>query len=99
MVSIVRREELIKRKISSGRSDVNIGKKGIYEGLLNEIKRRLEQEKVIKVRILKSAFKVLGMDRKEIAKKVAELVGARLVTVRGHTFVLEKVRKKSGGKT
>lgn len=82
--------ELIKRKIASHRSDVNIGKKGVTPQVLNEIRRRLERERVIKVRILKSALKVTGMDRRSLAEYVAKQLGVRLVEVRGRTFILAK---------
>ncbi|HIC99386.1 MAG TPA: hypothetical protein EYP08_07100, partial [Pyrodictiaceae archaeon] len=39
-------------------ADVQIGKKGIYEGVLKEIDRRLKEKGVVKVRILKSALNV-----------------------------------------
>ena len=66
-------------------ADVRIGKKGITEGVINEIKRRLEDHKVVKVKI--------GIDvddKREFAKKVAELAGAKLIEVRGFTFILAK---------
>lgn len=86
-------KELVKEKIRTHRADVNIGKKGIYEGLINEIKRRLKQQQVVKVRILRSARKVFNSDRHEIAKRVAELTNSQLISVRGFTFIL---RKKKG---
>ncbi|RLG84566.1 MAG: RNA-binding protein [Thermoprotei archaeon] len=82
--------ELIKRKRAQSRCDVNIGKKGVTEQVLNEIKRRLELEKVVKVRILKSALQVTGMDRRSLAEYVARQLNARLVEVRGRTFILAK---------
>lgn len=74
--------------VQQGPADVQIGKKGIYEGVLKEIDRRLKEKGVVKVRIHKSALKVEKMDRKAFAKKVAELVNAILLDVRGRTFVL-----------
>ena len=69
-------------------ADVQIGKKGIYDGVLKEIDRRLKEKGVVKVRIHKSALRVENMDRKSFAKKIAELVNAVLLDVRGRTFVL-----------
>lgn len=66
-------------------ADVRIGKKGVTNEVINEIKRRLKDHKVVKVKI--------GMeveDRREFAKKVAELAGAKLIEVRGFTFILAK---------
>ena len=73
-------------------ADLCIGKIGINEGVLNEIKRRLDYHKIIKVKI---NYKEVE-DRREFARKVAELVGAKLIEVRGYTFILAK--NDSGGK-
>jgi len=89
-------KELIK-EVRHSSADVRIGKAGVSERVLSEIKRRLKEKGVIKVKMLKSALKVEGKDRFEIAKKVAEKVGARLIEVRGRTFILllpEEVEKK-----
>ena len=77
------------REVVQQRSaDVQIGKKGIYNGILKEIDRRLKEKGVVKVRIHKSALKAENMDRRNFAKKIAELVNATLPDVRGRTFVL-----------
>jgi RNA-binding protein len=78
----------LKELVQQGPADVIIGKRGLWEGVIEEIKRRLKEKGVVKVRALKSAIKVTGMDRKELAKTVAEKVGALLLDVRGRTFVL-----------
>ena len=80
-------KELIK-EVRHSSADVRIGKSGISENVLKEIKRRLKKKGVVKVKILKSALKVEEKDRFEIAKEVAERIGAKLVEVRGRTFIL-----------
>ncbi len=80
-------KELIK-EVRHSSADVRIGKSGISENVLKEIKRRLKKKGVVKVKILKSALKVEEKDRFEIAKGVAERIGAKLVEVRGRTFIL-----------
>ncbi len=85
----------VREKIVQKRADVNIGKHGLSDSVLMEIKRRLKDEEVLKVRILRSCLKVTGLDRKTIAKKVAEIVNAELIAVRGYTFVL---KRRSEGK-
>ncbi len=82
--------EKIKRKRAQTRSDINIGKKGVSAEVIKEIKRRLEKGEVVKIRILKSALEVTGLDRREIARRVAERTGSRLIEVRGRTFILAK---------
>lgn len=72
-----------------GRSDVNVGKKGINESLINEIKKRLKSKETLRIRINNNLLKA-GNDRKEIAIRIAELVRAELVEIRGHVFILKK---------
>ncbi len=78
----------LKEVVQQGPADVIIGKNGLSEGVLREIDRRLKEKGVIKVKALKSAIAVTGLDRRELARRVAEAVGARLLDVRGRTFVL-----------
>ncbi len=87
----------LKEVVQQGPADVIIGKKGLYKGVLEEIKRRLKEKEVIKVRVLKSALKVTGLDRKAIAREVAKRVGAVLLDIRGRTFVLYRPGKKGRG--
>jgi len=65
---------------------VRIGKNGITEGIINEIKRRLKDHEVIKIKIGSK-----DKNRKEIALKIAELANAKLIEVRGYTFILSKI--------
>ncbi|GEM_PF-183018 len=90
-------KEKVKRKRAQSRSDINIGKKGVTEQVLREIRRRLEDEGIVKIRVLKSALAVSGMDRRELARMVAEEAGAFLVEVRGRTFILVKPMGKGRG--
>jgi len=69
-------------------ADVRIGKNGISEGVISEIKRRLKDKGYVKVKILKNSPEIDLMDRKEIAEIVARRTSARLIDVRGRTFVL-----------
>ncbi len=89
----------LKEEAQQGRADVIIGKHGISSGVLEEIRRRLEDKGVVKVKALKTALKVTGLDRKALAKETAKRLGAWLLDIRGRTFVLylppEKRRKKT----
>ncbi|MEM4347661.1 MAG: YhbY family RNA-binding protein [Candidatus Altiarchaeota archaeon] len=67
---------------------INIGKKGITDSLIDEIKSRLEKQKILKIKILKSARE--NLSREEIAKEVANKVNAKKFRVIGNTFILEK---------
>ncbi len=90
------KEERVKRVIHE-EPHVRIGKAGITEGVLGEIKRQLESLKVIKVRVLRSYLRASGRKTKEIAEEVAKLVNAEVADVRGHTFVLKLPRRGGRG--
>ena len=91
-----RRLRRLKELKQQGKADVIIGKAGLSEGVLAEIDRRLKRLKIVKVKMLKSALRATGMDRFELARKVAEALGAQLLEVRGRTLILyrEGVEKR-----
>ncbi len=67
---------------------LRIGKSGVSENLLDEIKNQLKKHKILNVRILRSARE--KEDREKIAQEVSKGVKAKLVRIRGNTFILEK---------
>jgi RNA-binding protein len=86
------KKRFIKRQLTDARPTIHIGKSGASEEILNEIRRQLDNKKMVKIKILKTA---LGSDKaKQFASKMAELTQSSLVDVRGHTFILYKPRKK-----
>ena len=70
-----------------------IGKKGLEEGVINEISTQLKKDGILKVEIRKGALIATGMDRKQIAEKVAELTDSELIEVRGKRFILFRPRE------
>jgi len=81
-----------------GPADVIIGKKGVTPEVLREIDGRLRLKGVVKVKLLKTAVEVEGGDRREIARRVAEALGAKLMGVRGRTFVLARPSREDSFK-
>lgn len=67
---------------------VHVGKAGLAEPTLDELRRHLKLDKLVKVRLLPSA--TAGSDDRAQAEALAEAVGAELVEVRGHTAVYWK---------
>ena len=76
------------KRAHHGSPDVIIGKRGVTEQVLREIDERLRRKEVVKVKILRSGVEAEGNDRRSIARMVARALGARLMGVRGRTFVL-----------
>ncbi len=85
------KEEIKKRK--AGKIDLQLGKHGITKGFIEEVKNRLEKHGVVKIRVLKSFARTSGIDRRSIARIIAEETGAKLIEVRGNTFIIAKVNK------
>ncbi len=75
-------------KVLSEPAKVRIGKSGLSEGVIEEIRRTLEKEEVVKVKVLRTALREARVD--DIATRVAKELNAELVDVRGHTFTLKR---------
>ncbi len=69
--------------------DVQIGKSGLQEAVIEHIKEQLKVKNPIKIKVLKSAISE-GKDADYYANEVSKQVHARLVGVRGNTFVIGK---------
>ncbi len=70
-----------------------MGKDGLTPSLSLEIENQLGKQKMVKIRILPTALRQENT-AKTIAAKAAEQVGAALVEVRGHVFILYRGHKK-----
>jgi RNA-binding protein len=68
-----------------------IGKKGVTPELIEEVSKQLDQNEIVKVRMLKSTLQT--GKRGVIARLTAEKTGAELVEVRGNTFVVYRRRR------
>ncbi len=86
------KKRFVKRQLSDESPTVWVGKWGLTEQLAKEIDKQLDKNKMVKVKILKSAL--INVDSKAIALNVAQQTGSEVVEVRGHTFMLFKARKK-----
>lgn len=67
---------------------VHVGKEGLTEGIVNEVKTQIKRHKLIKVRVLPAA----GMDKDAVAEELAERSGAKIVDTRGFTVLLSDAR-------
>lgn len=76
----------LKRNATALAPLLNIGKNGITDSLVDELLAQLKRDKLVKVKILKSALS--DTDRKTIAHELSNRCGAQLVEVRGSSAVL-----------
>ena len=67
---------------------LRIGKSGLTEGVIKEIKVQLKQNKLIKIKLLKGAL--VEKDRKTLAKEIAEKTNSELIHQVGFVVVLYK---------
>lgn len=82
------RKEL-RKKMHAGTKAVQIGKSGLSETMIKEIKRQLKLNKTVKVKFLKSVPTSPG-HRNEIIHKIVEETGAMLLTHTGSVILLHK---------
>jgi len=65
---------------------VHVGKEGITESVAEELRKQLEKNKLVKVRLLQS----FEGDREEAGERLSKAAGSTLVEVRGRTVVLAR---------
>lgn len=65
---------------------LNIGKNGVTDALIEELNKQIKANRLVKIRILKSAEE--EKDVKAIADEIAEATRSTLIEVRGRTVVL-----------
>ena len=82
----------VRHKLKYEKPTIWIGKDGLTPQLSNEIEKQLNKNKMLKVKILKSALQ--QETAKAIATKAVEQADAALVEIRGHVFILYRRRKK-----
>jgi RNA-binding protein len=65
---------------------LNIGKNGVTDALIEELNKQIKANRLVKVRVLKSAEE--EKDLKAIAEEIAEATRSTLIEIRGRTVVL-----------
>ena len=65
---------------------LNIGKNGVTDALIEELNKQIKANRLVKVRILKSAEE--EKDLNAIAEEISEATRSTLIEVRGRTVVL-----------
>ncbi len=78
----------LREKAKSLEPILRIGKSGLTENLIKEIKRQLKKRELIKIKLLKSAEE--RENRKKFAEEIAEKTGSELIYQVGFVVVLHK---------
>ncbi|AKB34760.1 RNA-binding protein YhbY [Methanosarcina siciliae C2J] len=65
---------------------LNIGKNGVTETLVEELNKQIKANRLVKVKVLKSAEE--GQDLKTIAEELSKATRSTIIDVRGRTVVL-----------
>ncbi len=73
-------------------AQIIIGKNGLTEELLDTIKKKLNKDKILKIKLLKTVPDLDSIGRKNFAEIVAEQVRANLIEIRGYNLILQKSR-------
>lgn len=74
--------------VEEGLTTLNVGKNGITESLIQEVRLQLRKKKKVRVKLLKSAR--AGKDRTELAEELAGSASARIDSVRGNVVLLSR---------
>lgn len=82
--------ENIKAQAIALKPMMTVGKNGLTENSINQIKLHLKAHKLSKVKFLRSFLENQEMSKKEIAQDVATKLGAELVHFVGFTAVYYK---------
>jgi RNA-binding protein len=82
------KEKLYQLKSEANQIDpiLNIGKNGVTDTLIEELSKQIKANRLVKVRVLKSAEE--EKDVKAIAEEIASATRSTLIEVRGRTVVL-----------
>ncbi|MGP8322170.1 MAG: YhbY family RNA-binding protein [Methanosarcinaceae archaeon] len=63
---------------------INVGKNGMTDAAVEELKKQVKANRLVKVKMLKSA----GLDTKTLAQQFADATRTTIIEVRGNTVVL-----------
>ena len=65
---------------------IRIGKNGVTENIINDVKNLVKKKKIVKIKVLRSALNSETM--KDIADKIVKEANLRIVQIRGHSVVV-----------
>ena len=81
------KKELMNRSLST--ITISIGKSGVKESVIQEIKRQLKDREVVKIRFSKA----MSLDKKNYINHILEKTNSKLIDFRGNVAVLFKKKR------
>jgi RNA-binding protein len=81
------KKEIMNRSLST--ITINIGKSGINENVIEEIKRQLKDREIVKVKFSKS----MSSEKQNYINNIIEKSNSKLVDFRGNVAVIFKKRR------
>ena len=81
------KKELMNRSLST--ITINIGKSGLKESVIDEIKRQLKDREVVKIRFSQA----MSLDKKSYINSILDKTNSKLVDFRGNVAVLFKKKR------
>ena len=81
----------LKSQAQSLSAALTVGKSGVTDAFVEEVRGALKREPLVKIKLLPSARE--DADRHEVARDLATRAGAILVEVRGNTLVLYRGKR------
>ena len=78
------KKEMMNRALSA--MTINIGKSGVNENVIEEIKRQLEANELVKIKFAKN----IARDKDKYIDDIVTQTKAKLIDVRGHVAVIYK---------
>lgn len=81
------KKELMNRSLST--ITINIGKSGLKESVIDEIKRQLKDREIVKIRFSKS----MSLEKQNYINDIIEKSNSKLIDFRGNVAVLFKKKR------
>ena len=78
------KKEMMNRALSA--MTINIGKSGVNDNVIEEIKRQLEANEIVKLKFAKN----IARDKDAYIDEIVTKTRAKLIDVRGHVAVIYK---------
>ena len=81
------KKEMMNRALSA--MTINIGKAGVNDNVIEEIKRQLEANEIVKLKFAKN----IARDKDDYIDEIVTKTRAKLIDVRGHVAVIYKKKR------